>query len=278
MTTNAINRRNLLRGSLAAGLIVAAAAAPHVWHAWKVDSLVDSHIEARGGHDAWSQVQAIRFTGQMDLGQEVAVPYSLEQRVPGQMRLEFDFGGQAVIQVTDGREGWVLQPFKGVGTPREMSVTERQSAIDTADPRGLLFDHAARGHDIDYVGTVQLDSGPAHQLQVTLESGAVRQVYLDAESRLDVAMDTTRIIGKQELVVRTTYSGWAQSGDLLIPRRQVTRTEGDDQSHWLTIGTVQVNPELADDHFGRPEPVDLTPEPLDPREQARLPPGTPPSG
>jgi len=270
-----MNRRNLLVGG-AVALVAAVAVGPTAWNAWKTSSLVSANIVARGGHAAWAEVEAVRFTGQMDLGQQVTVPYTLEQQVPGRMRLEFDFGGKPVIQVTDGKAGWVLQPFKGEGDPKPMSADELQAAIDTADPRGLLFDASARGHSIDYEGAVDLDGKPAHKLKVTLKSGAVRWVYLDAESKLDVALETTRDIGKKTgLVVRTTYTDWQASGARMFPRRQDTRTEGDDESHFLTIDTVQVNPELPPDHFGKPGPVVLEPEPIHPREQARLPPGTP---
>ena len=55
-----------------------------------VDSLVARNIEARGGAEAWDAVSSLRLTGQMDLGQDMVVPYVLEQKRPGIWRCQWN--------------------------------------------------------------------------------------------------------------------------------------------------------------------------------------------
>ena len=60
-----------------------------------MESLVARNIYARGGAEAWEAVTSVRVAGEMDLGQEMVVPYVLEQKRPDKMCFEFIFDGKA---------------------------------------------------------------------------------------------------------------------------------------------------------------------------------------
>lgn len=217
-----------------------------------VDALIARNIAARGGAEAWAAVTSLRLSGRMDLGQEMYVPYVLEQKRPGKMCLEFVFDGETAVQCANGNSGWKLAPFRGRTTPEPMTGAELRETADSADPYGLLYDYAARGHVVELLGREPVDGRDAFKLKVTLPRGGVRWLYLDAETALEVRLEAMRTIAGREWRVITAFSDWQEADGLLIAHRQETLTEGDEESHFLTVDSVTVNPPLDDSRFAMP--------------------------
>lgn len=217
-----------------------------------VKALVAQNIEARGGAEAWQAVSSLRLTGQMDLGQGMVVPYLLEQKRPGKMCLEFVFDDETAVQCADGKSGWKIAPFRGRMAPEPMTEVELRETADSADLYGLLYDYAARDHDVELIGREPVDGRDTFKLKVTLPRGGVRWLYLDAETALDVKLEAVRMRDGRERRVDTLYYDWQEADGLLIARRQETLTEGDTESHFLTVDNVTVNPTLDDSRFAMP--------------------------
>ena len=224
-------------------------------HGRAVDALIARNVTARGGADAWRDVSSLRLSGQMDLGQGMHVPYVMEQKRPGKMCLEFVFNDETAIQCVDGKTGWKLLPFRGRKTPEPMTEVELREMADTADIDGLLFDSYKRGHKIKLLGKESLDGRNTLKLQVTLPHGGVRWLYIDEETALKVKLETTRMLRGKESRVETFYRDWQPVEGLLIAHRQDTRTEGDKESHFLTVDSVNINPSIDDKRFAMPTSV-----------------------
>ncbi|KGJ91580.1 hypothetical protein [Thalassotalea sp. ND16A] len=219
-----------------------------------VNKLVARNIEARGGAEAWRAVETLRLTGKMDLGQGMIVPYVVEQKRPGKMRLEYIFNGETAVQSSDANDktGWKIMPFRGRTAPEPMTEQELRETGDSADPYGLLFDYADRGIDLELQGRSAVAGRDAFKLKVTLPQGAVRWLYLDAETALEVKLEALRTLAGRELRVETIYFDWQEVEGLLISRRQETRTDGDTEWHFLTVDGVNVNPLLDHSRFEMP--------------------------
>lgn len=243
----------MLKTVLAAGAL--ALCAPASGLAQTVDELVARNVAARGGAEVWRSVSSLRLTGRMDVGRGMLVPYVLEQKSPGKMRLELVFDGETAVQTYDGQAGWKLAPFRGRTKPEPMTEAELSEAEGTADLRGLLLDHAQRGHEVELLGRETVQGRDAFKLKVTLPGGSVRWVYLDAESALEVKVETLRRLGRSDRRVETFYHDWQTVEDLLIPHRYETQTEGANELHLLTVESVRVNPSLDDSRFAQPSPV-----------------------
>jgi hypothetical protein len=225
-----------------------------------VSALVDRNIEARGGLEAWEAVGALSLAGQMDLGQGMVVPYTLEQKRPGKMCLKFEFDSELSKQCSDGETGWKITPFRGryKKLPQPMTEAELRETVDSSDPYGLLYDYSDRGHDIELVGKETVDGREIYKLQVTLPRGGVRSLYIDAETALETRLETRREIVGREQLVETRYVEWMEIEGLLIPSRQETRIAGEDESHFITVESVIVNPTLDDSDFAMPGSVNAS--------------------
>jgi hypothetical protein len=221
-------------------------------HGHGVDTLIARNVEARGGADAWRAVSSLRLEGRMDLGQGMHVPYTLEQQRPGRMCLEFEFNGELATQCVADGAGWKRLPYRGQEDYEAMTADEMRDIADAASIDGLLFDSAQRGFEIRQVGHESLDGRDTIKLEVAMPSGGKRWVYLDAQTALEVKVDAVRMLRGNEHLVETWYHEWQETDGLLIPRRQVTQTEGMPESNFLTIDNVVVNPPMAYDRFRIP--------------------------
>ena len=97
-----------------------------------VDGLIAQNVAARGGADKWRSVDALRISGHMDLGQGMHVPYTIEQKRPGQMCLEFEFNSQMATQCVTAEGGWKVLPFMGRTRPERMTEAEYAEMADAA--------------------------------------------------------------------------------------------------------------------------------------------------
>lgn len=244
--------------SMVVGLVIVTVAAFLIYNsdAMKerriINALVAKNIAARGGEDVWKSLDALRLTGQMDLGQGMHVPYVMEQKRPGKMCLEFVFDEKTAIQCIDGDSGWKLLPFRGRNYPEAMTEQEFTAMAGGADIDGLLFNAVERGNKIEFVGKEVVAGRPANKLEVTLPGGAIRWVYVDDETGLDIKLETTRVVSGKERLVETYYYDWQETEGLLIPRRQESKTKGDNEFHFVTVDSVLSNPSLDDSRFAMP--------------------------
>jgi hypothetical protein len=242
----------------------AAAAAAYYWspanrEARFIDELVARNLDARGGEGAWDGVTTMRMLGHMDLGQDLVVPYVLEQKRPGKMCFEFEFDNATSTQCTDGQKGWKIAPFRGRTEPEPMNDLEYREMAYSSDPYGLLYNYKQRNLEIDYLGIEPVDGHDAYKLQINLPGGGKRWLYLGTESALDIKLEMPRVIAGREFLVETVYSDWLDVEGLRIPGRQETRTGSDDEWHFLTVESVVVNPTIEDDRFHIPTAVNADP-------------------
>jgi hypothetical protein len=201
---------------LAACLAAAAAAAPAQANLSAAE-IVTKNVAARGGLEAWRAVKTMSLSGRMGAGgnqratlqmptqaqatvvtrktgepqlpsrriEEVNLPFLMELARPRKMRFELQVAGQAALQVYDGVNGWKLRPYLNrlevePYTAEEMKVASMQSELD-----GPLVDYAAKGTRIESDGTEKVEDRDTYKLKLTLKSGDVTHVWVDAQTFLE---------------------------------------------------------------------------------------------
>jgi outer membrane lipoprotein-sorting protein len=250
--------------------------------------IVEKHVAARGGLQAWRAVQTLAVAGRLDAGtpdsiarsttmatvgpgavarrataakaaaaaeaHDVQLPFRLEMKRPRKSRLEIDFAGKTAVQVYDGQHGWKLRPFLNRNDVEPFTADEAKSEAAKADLEGPLMDYAAQGTQVALEGTDKVDGHSAYKLKLTLKSGNVRHVWIDAQSFLDVKVEGTahRMDGKLRNV-------WVYQRDfrvvqgLKVPYQYETAIDGNPRTHKMLVDSVKVNPTLADTRFVKPQ-------------------------
>ena len=205
---------------LAACLAEAAAAAP-AQAKLSAAEVITKNVAARGGLEAWRAVQTMSLSGKTGAGgnqratlqlptqgqatvvtrntdqsplpsrrvEEVYLPFLMELARPRKMRFELQVAGQTALQVYDGVNGWKLRPYLNrlevePYTADEMKAASMQSELD-----GPLLDYAAKGTRIELDGTEKVEGRDTYKLKLTLKSGDVTHVWVDAQTFLETKIE-----------------------------------------------------------------------------------------
>src|SRR5205823_8725319 len=190
--------------------------------------IVDKHVAACGGLQAWRAAQTLTVAGKLDAGsgdsaarseilarqgtgasakraaaaaqaaadakktaqaQQVQLPFRLEMKRPRKSRLEIDFAGKTAVQVYDGQNGWKFRPYLNRDDVEPFTADEAKSEAAKADIEGPLLDYAAKGTQVGLEGMEPVDGHNAYKLKVTPKNGEVQHIWIDAQSFLDVKVE-----------------------------------------------------------------------------------------
>jgi hypothetical protein len=230
----------------AAHLFAAEAAAP------TVDDVIAKNIEARGGMDKIKKVQSMRMTGKMMMGPGIEAPMIIEMKRPSNMRVEFTLQGMTGVQAYDGKNGWAIEPFGGKKDPEPMSVEDLKDAEEQSDMDGPLVDYKAKGNKVELVGKEKVEGSDAYKLKITLKSGDVRYLYLDADSYLEIKGESKRTIRGSEAEIETTIGDYKEVEGLMIPFNFQAGQKGSDQKQNIVVEKVEINPAIDVARFKMP--------------------------
>ena len=271
--------------SLSLLLLSAAAGAGERPPTPSVAEIVAKNAEARGGVDAWRKIETMIWVGRIESARAPteAMPFMLEMKRPRKTRFEIRAPTQQAVRAFDGQEGWKARPGQnGVPdvqpfTPEELSFAKDGEGLD-----GLLIDCEAKGIQVALDGTDSIDGAKTYRLRVVLPSGAVRRVWVDAHSFLELRQD--REVRSAAGTVRTVhvyYRNYATVGGVQMPMTIETGSEGAKGADKMVIERVAMNEPLDDRRFARPHAPrskmkTVTAQPMQqpaPREPSRQPSG-----
>src|SRR5437016_4486409 len=254
--------------------------------------IVEKHVAARGGLQAWRAVQALSVSGKMEAGggdsiarsvkvsrsrraptgklaeqadapaaadkdkagAQVQLPFVMEMKRPAKSRVEVEFAGKTAVQVYDGAHGWKLRPFLNRDDVEPFTAEEAKSEESKADLEPPLVDYAAKGSQVAVEGMEPVDGQDAYKLKLTLRNGDVQHIWIDAKSFLDVKVEglPRRMDGKMRAV-------WINQRDfrsvhgVMVPYLYETANEGNPRTHKMVIEAVEVNRTLDDARFAKPQ-------------------------
>ena len=205
---------------LAACMAEAAAAAPAKANLPAAE-VITKNVAARGGLEAWRAVQTMSLSGKTGAGgnqraalrlptqgqatavtrkpdqpslpsrrvEEVYLPFLMELARPRKMRFELQFAGQTALQVYDGENGWKLRPYLNRLEVEPYTADEMKAASMNPDLDGALVDYAAKGTRIESNGSEKVEGRDTYKLKLTLKSGAVTHVWVDAQTFLETKIE-----------------------------------------------------------------------------------------
>lgn len=253
------------------------------------DQIIAGNIKARGGLKRWRAVHAMSMSGKLDAGKVrpvdaekaqldnrmvrasarramlekekgiadaekiIQLPFVMEMQRPRKVRLEITFQNQTAVQVFDGENGWKLRPFLGHNDAEPYTSDEMKLASQQQDLDGPLIDFAAKGTKVKLEGTELVDGSNTYKLQLTLKNGAVRYVWVDAKTFLEVKIDGSRRLDGKSHQVATYYRNYKPVDGLMIPFLLETRVEGIKDAERIIIERVALNPKLVASRFAKPQ-------------------------
>jgi hypothetical protein len=123
-----------------------------------------------------------------------------------------------------------------------------------ADLDGPLFNYAAKGTKVELAGTEPVEGRDAYKLTLTLKTGQVQHVWVDAQTFLDVKIEgTPRHLDGKMHPVATYFRDYRTVNGLLIPFLNETAVTGVKKTEKIVIEKVVVNPNLEESRFAKPK-------------------------
>jgi len=268
-----------------------AAASPVNLPALSPEQIIERNIAARGGLAAWHRVQSITLVGKMDAGKTrkdgglvgemtspqkratakaqlrataagnaegpagntIQLSFKMAMKRPLMKRLEIPIQGETAVQVFDGVQGWKLRPYLGRHEVEPFTADELKIAATQQELDGPLIDHVAKGTRVELDGTEKVDGHDSYRLKLTLKSGEIRHLWIDAQSFLDIRSEGAprRWDGKMRPVL-TYYRDFKTVDGLKIPHLLQTTMDGVQGAENIVVEQVAVNSTLNDALFKKP--------------------------
>jgi len=252
--------------------------------------IVEKHVAARGGAQAWKTVQSMQLSGTMEAGRgdnlaraekmvseskagggkpknaevaaanaapesnkQIQLPFTLDLKRPNLVRLEIKFDGKTAVQVFDGQHGWKYRPFLNRKDVEPFTANEASAEAARGDLDGPLIDYAAKGTKVELEGADLVGSQPAYRLKVAAHGKPVTHIWIDAATFLDVKVESPprRMDGKMHPVYVYQRDFRPVQG-VVIPFVLETQVDGYPETHKTLVEKAAVNPPLDPAAFSKP--------------------------
>src|SRR5665213_1501191 len=158
-----------------------------------VDEIIAKNIEARGGLDRLKAIKTTRSSGEFAAGGFRAA-FVQENKRPSKVREEETIQGMTAIDAYDGKIAWRVSPFEGRKDPDLISEDDRKPLIEDADIEGMLVDYKNKDHRAELMGHDTVEGTDCYKIKLTLASGDVRYYYIDADTFMELKVETERNI------------------------------------------------------------------------------------
>ena len=152
-----------------------------------VDDIVAKNLAAKGGVEKLRAVTSVKMTGRIK-GPGGEMPVVSYAKRPNMRRRENMNDGQTFILAFDGKTVWAVNPLMS-SRPREITGPQADMTRQDADDfDSVLLDYKAKGRAVELVGTEAVQGITMHRLRVTTKTGAIQEIYINAETMLESKM------------------------------------------------------------------------------------------
>jgi hypothetical protein len=207
------------------------------------DEVIDKHIKAIGGHDAWAKINSIKMNCTVSAnGTEIPVTVTTLNH-KGQ-RMEFNIGGMLCYMVITPKEGWAYYPIQGQTKPEAMTDEQVKQSQDGLDITGSLYDYKQKGNKVTYLGKDNIEGTECHKLKVVQATGKEETIFIDASTNYQVrSVMKVKANGKEAEAV-TNYSNYQKLPEGIVYPMAIESDNGP-----LTVKSVDVNKPVDESIF-----------------------------
>ena len=220
-----------------------------------VDEIIAKCIDARGGLKKIKSVQSERLTGHISFGPDSQGTLLMEIKRPGKIREELTVGDKTMIRVSDGKDGWIIDPFSETGEVQPLGPDDMSNTAQKADLDRPLVDYKAKGYQVELVSKEPIEGKDAFKLKVTLKDGQVRYDYIGASSLLELKWQGIVRRNGEEFEAESYFRDSKNVEGLMIPFEIDTEIPGNPVHQKITFDKIELNPAIDDARFEKPAAV-----------------------
>ncbi len=248
------SQRTLLAALVLMALMPLGSAASQ--NAVSVDDLISKNIVARGGLDAIRAIRSLKSSGSLNFSNgdfSIDLDIVVMQERDAKMRMEATIQGLTQVSAYDGTDAWRIDPFQGRRDPERLSDEDKKSQELQADLDGPLVDWKQKGHQVEYLGTEDMDGTEAHKLKITLKNGDIQYRFLDPEYFLEILIvDQVKRRGI-ESESETELGNYEKVAGVYLPFSIESGPKGGKRGQKITLEKIETNVDLDDALFVFPQ-------------------------
>ena len=152
-------------------------------NAQTADEVIEKYITEIGGADKWSKVQSIKIEGQIEV-QGIQIPFTMQGLQLKGMRVDAEFQGNKIIDITTPTKGWAQNPLSGKATLGPISEDELKQKLDDLDIQDPFVDYKAKGSVIESLGKDEEDGNEYFKIKLTTKNGNEKTYFFDTKTNL----------------------------------------------------------------------------------------------
>ncbi|HPF10118.1 MAG TPA: outer membrane lipoprotein-sorting protein [Flavobacteriaceae bacterium] len=228
------------------------------------DEIISNFIENTGGLDAWKSLKALKFEGNVDIGQGITIPIEVISTNDGKTMIKANFQGQNFYQtVYDGETLWGTNQMtmQAEKSDAEATANYKNEANDFPDP---FIDYKEKGYTVELIGNETIEGTDTYKIKLVKEpvmvDGKEEQdisfYYFDTENFVPIVVETEINSGPAAgMVSQTKLSDYQEVDGLYFAFSIVDGIKGQPGGQGVTITSISLNPEVDESIFAFPEPV-----------------------
>lgn len=212
-------------------------------YAQTADEIVNKHIEAIGGTDAWKKVNSMVTTGTLKM-QGAEIPISLTVLNGKGSRQDITVMGMNGYQIVTPTQGWKFMPFQGQKEVEPITADDLKEAQDELDVQGSLVDYKTKGHTVELLGTDDVDGVDAFKLKETLKSGKTQTIFIDPKTYYIIRVISKQKANGNEVDVTTNVSNYQKLPEGIMVPLSIGLPFGE-----MVISKVEINKPIDENIF-----------------------------
>jgi hypothetical protein len=212
-------------------------------NAQTADEIIGKYITAIGGKDKWTQVKSMKVNGYIEV-QGIKINFT-QQAVQGTgVRLDAEFQGQKIIDITTPTMGWSQNPFGGKSTLQPISGEELQQKLDELDIQDEFVDYATKGSTVEFIGKDEEDGNEFYKIKMITKNKNESVYFFDVNTSLIYKEEKTVKQQGQEMKMVTKLLDYKT-----IPFGIKIPHKSEQMGQVLVMDVIQINATIDENIF-----------------------------
>jgi hypothetical protein len=219
-------------------LLIAFSAMSLFSYAQSADEIIQKYVDAIGGKDKWKQIKSLKTDGHIEI-QGIQINFT-QQAINGVgVRVDAEFQGQKIIDITTPAKGWSQNPFGGRSSLEPISAEELQQKLDDLDLQDEFIDYAEKGSSVEFLGKDEEDGNEFYKIRMVTKNKNETVYFFDVN---------TYLIYKEEKMVKQQGQEMKVTSKLLdykaIPFGVKIPHKTDQMGQIIVLDKMEVNPAI----------------------------------
>lgn len=154
------------------------------------DEVIDKYITAIGGKEKWKQINSMKVEGQFEV-QGLEPTFVIQSVNNKGIRMDAEFPGSKIIDITTPTAGWSQNPFNGKTTLQPLTTDELKEKLDELDLQGAFVDYKEKGSTVESLGKDEEDGNEYFKIKLTTKNQNETIYFFDLKTNLIYKQETT---------------------------------------------------------------------------------------